>query len=101
MGANKSKFLEIKSPSGNQFSDLTIDDLLDDSVLDKEFKNANFSQFINEDNNHDKDDETKFIRYKELFCRDALLNFTPPDITPDLPNLSTNRGKYKIYIFKW
>jgi hypothetical protein len=98
MGANKSKLLEnVKSCINHQLTEISIDDLLDSSVLKKEFKNSNFREFIREDLVDEDEEESNFLRYMELFKRDMLLNFTNSASGKEIPNMSTNHGKKKIY----
>ncbi len=93
MGANRSKLLDgVKSNIRHKQTDLCIDDLLDERVVQKEFTQANFKEFLREDLMEEEEEEASVLRYLELFKRDMMLNFTNSAIGKEIPNMSTNYG---------
>src|SRR5690242_18814021 len=98
MGANKSKLLDcIKSNTKHKLTELSVDDLLDEISLNKEFPDKSFKEYLRDDLlNEEEEDDSKALRIYELFKRDTLINFTDSNKFRDIPNLANNYGKESI-----
>jgi hypothetical protein len=94
MGAYKSKFLDsVKSKTRHKLSEITIDELVDNQTLSKEFIQENIKEFLKEDLLEEEEEESSLLKYLEFFKTDMLLTFTDVDMGSQIPNMSTNYGK--------
>jgi hypothetical protein len=99
MGANKSKLLDdIKSNIHHSLTEISLDDLIDGTVIKKEFTSTIFKEYMREDLLNEDEEESNLLRHVEIFKRDMFLNFTNSAIGKEIPNMSTNHGK--IYFNK-
>ncbi len=86
-------FEDVKANINHKLNELTIDDLLDQKVLKKEFNNALFNSFLQDGLISEEEEENNLLRQMELLKRDMLLNFTSNSIGQEIPNMSNNHSK--------
>jgi uncharacterized protein YnzC (UPF0291/DUF896 family) len=100
MGTSRSKLIEgLKSNINHKINEISIDDLIDQNVLNKEFTNSLFKEFLKEELTEEEDEEMTLFRYLEHFKKDVLVNFTNPSVGKEIVNMSSNHGKLNFIYF--